>query len=100
MQPGADITAAIRARAAQGRPALIAYLTAGFPTQTAFQEALTQAVSVADVVEVGVPFSDPMADGLTIQHSSRVALEQGTTLEWVLGAVSAVDVNVPCRSYS
>ena len=63
MQPGADISAAIRARTVQGQPALIAYLTAGFPTQEVFRSALTQVLEAADVVEVGVPFSDPMADG-------------------------------------
>ncbi len=42
----------------------------------------------ADLVEVGVPFSDPMADGLTIQRSSRVALEHGTTLPWILETVA------------
>lgn len=90
MQSGEDIANAIRVAAARGKPALIAYLTAGFPTKQSFQEALMQALSVADVVEVGVPFSDPMADGLTIQRSSRTALEQGTTLEWTLSAISGI----------
>jgi len=89
MQAGADISAAIRARAAQGAPALVAYLTAGFPSREVFQNALMQVLDVAEVVEVGVPFSDPMADGLTIQYSSRVALEQGTTLGWTLEAIQA-----------
>jgi len=89
MRSGADISAAICARAAQGAPALIAYLTAGFPTRETFQSALAQVLDVADVVEVGVPFSDPMADGLTIQHSSRVALEQGTTLGWTLDVIQS-----------
>ncbi len=40
--------------------------------------------AAADVVEIGVPFSDPMADGLTIQRSSRVALEAGVSLRWLL----------------
>jgi tryptophan synthase alpha chain len=43
----------------------------------------------ADVVEVGVPFSDPMADGLTIQRSSRAALEAGVTLPWILETLAA-----------
>jgi tryptophan synthase alpha chain len=73
----------------------VAYLTAGFPTRSAFQDALLQAQECADVVEIGVPFSDPMADGHSIQRSSRVALEQGTTLEWTLSAIS---VSRPPRS--
>jgi tryptophan synthase alpha chain len=89
MQPGRDVADAIRSGAARGEPALIAYLTAGFPTKGDFQEALAQATGIADVVEVGVPFSDPMADGLTIQQSSRIALEQGTTLEWTLGVLGS-----------
>lgn len=89
IRPADTIAAAIRAGASSGLPALVAYLTAGFPTRRAFEDALSQAEEVADVVEVGVPFSDPMADGLTIQHSSRIALEQGTTLEWALDVIAA-----------
>ncbi|HEU5467887.1 MAG TPA: tryptophan synthase subunit alpha [Steroidobacteraceae bacterium] len=95
MTPGAGIAAAIRARSSQGAPALIAYLTAGYPTKPAFEDALAQVSGVADVVEIGVPFSDPMADGLTIQRSSRAALEQGTTLEWTLGAIRACRPRLP-----
>lgn len=86
--PGEAIEDAIRTAARRGKPALVAYLTAGFPTRKAFQVALSRVLEVADVVEVGVPFSDPMADGLTIQRSSRIALEQGTTLEWTLEAIA------------
>jgi tryptophan synthase alpha chain len=89
MRPGTDVADAIRSAAMRGGPALIAYLTAGFPTKGDFEDALEQAIGIADVVEVGVPFSDPMADGLTIQQSSRIALEQGTTLEWTLGVVAS-----------
>ena len=88
-RPGEEIAGAIRAATARGKPALVAYLTAGFPTKQAFQDALLQALEVADIVEVGVPFSDPMADGLTIQRSSRIALEQGATLAWTLAAIAA-----------
>ncbi|MGH8130277.1 MAG: tryptophan synthase subunit alpha [Steroidobacteraceae bacterium] len=88
-RPGEEIAQAIRAATARGKPALVAYLTAGFPTKQAFQDALLQILEVADVVEVGVPFSDPMADGLTIQRSSRIALEQGATLDWALAAIAA-----------
>jgi tryptophan synthase alpha chain len=94
-RPGEVISEAIRAATKRGQPALVAYLTAGFPTKQAFQDALPQALAVADVVEVGVPFSDPMADGLTIQRSSRIALEQGVTLDWTLAAIAGCK---PARS--
>lgn len=83
-----QITSAIRAAKAQGRPALIAYITAGFPTRAGFLEQLQAVAAAADVVEIGVPFTDPMADGATIQRSSRAALEQGVSLHWILAELS------------
>jgi tryptophan synthase alpha chain len=74
-----------RIRRAAGRgPALIAFLTAGFPTREQFWPVLGAIAGAADIVEIGVPFSDPMADGVTIQRSSRIALGQGVTLDWIL----------------
>lgn len=75
---------------AGGRRALIPYITAGFPTCEDTAALLDTMVGAgADILEVGVPFSDPVADGPTIQRSSQRALENGTTLEWTLGQVSA-----------
>jgi tryptophan synthase alpha chain len=86
---GADrITRAIERASAAGRPAVAAFLTGGFPNREDFPRLLVSAASEADLVEVGVPFSDPMADGLTIQRSSRVALDHGTTLPWILETVA------------
>jgi tryptophan synthase alpha chain len=69
----------------QGRTALIPYITAGYPRKQDTQPLLRALASAgADVIELGVPFSDPVADGPTIQRSSQVALDQGVTLEWVL----------------
>jgi len=79
----ARITAALR-RAAAGEPALIAYLTAGFPERARFGAHLRAIAAAADVVEVGVPFTDPMADGVTIQRASLAALAQGVSLRWIL----------------
>lgn len=79
-----QITAAIRSARPQDRPALVPYITAGFPTLGAFREQVLAIANVADALEIGVPFTDPMADGTTIQRSSRVALEQGVTLPWIL----------------
>jgi tryptophan synthase alpha chain len=88
--PRDRLGAAIAAASKKGEPALVAFLTAGHPRREAFREHLAAIASAADVVEVGVPFSDPMADGVTIQGSSRAALEQGVTLRWILAALTAM----------
>ncbi len=69
----------------QREPALIAYLTCGDPDLAASREIALAAIDAgADVIELGVPFSDPVADGPVIQRASERALRQGTTLEKVL----------------
>ncbi|MEX3581475.1 MAG: tryptophan synthase subunit alpha [Burkholderia sp.] len=76
------------ALSAQGRKGLIPFLTAGDPNpaQTVeFMHALAE--GGADVIELGVPFSDPMADGPVIQRSSERALARGVTLRYVLDEV-------------
>jgi tryptophan synthase alpha chain len=90
MLPHERITAAIRDGARAGEPALVAFLTAGYPRREQFREQLAEVAAGADVVEIGVPFSDPMADGQTIQRSSRVALSQGVTLQWILDELAAL----------
>lgn len=84
MLPREHIALAIRNATAAGRPALVAFLTGGFPEPATFHSLLLKVAEEADVVEIGVPFSDPMADGLTIQRSSRVALGKGVSLTWIL----------------
>jgi tryptophan synthase alpha chain len=79
-----------------GEQALMPYLTAGDPDL-----ATTRALILeferrgADLVEIGVPFSDPLADGVTIQRASQRALQGGTTLKGILGMVS--EVRADCR---
>ncbi|HTY50917.1 MAG TPA: tryptophan synthase subunit alpha [Steroidobacteraceae bacterium] len=85
---GSRIGAAIRKAAAGGSPALVAYLTAGFPSKARFIEQLRAVAASADVVEIGVPFTDPMADGVTIQRSSAAALAQGVSLPWILSELA------------
>ncbi len=71
-----------------GELGLVAYLTAGDPTLAATERLVVSAAEAgADVVELGVPFSDPIADGPTIQRASERALRGGTTLAGVLGLV-------------
>ncbi len=82
------IEAALRAAAASGRPALAAFLTADYPDPERFQRDLRAVAEVADVVEIGVPFSDPMADGLTIQRASRTALAGGTSVAGILDGLT------------
>jgi tryptophan synthase alpha chain len=86
------VAEALRRGASRDMPALVGFLTAGFPDRSSFARHLVAIAAVADVVEIGVPFSDPMADGVTIQRSSRVALEQGTTLAWILETLAALPV--------
>jgi tryptophan synthase alpha chain len=90
MSPREHISAAIRTAAARGEPALVAYLTAGFPTRERFREQLRSLAAAADVIEVGVPFTDPMADGVTIQRASRAALAQGVSLRWILAELATL----------
>ena len=84
------ISSAIRAAAAKGDPALVAFLTAGFPSKDKFREHLEAVAAGADVVEIGVPFTDPMADGVTIQRSSHAAIAQGVSLRWILAELEAM----------
>lgn len=79
-----------------GRRALVCYATAGHP-DLARSEALLQGLedAGADVIEIGVPFSDPMADGPVIQRSSQVALDRGMTLRGTLDLVRRAKLTVP-----
>jgi len=83
-----------------GRTALIPYLTAGFPTLDSSADALRAVAEVADIIEVGVPFSDPLADGPTIQRSTFEALRQGMTLAGTLDLISRVEPAVPIVIFS
>lgn len=83
-----SISDAFRRRRERGRAALVPYVTAGFPgpdDTVAVLEALAEAG--ADVLELGIPFSDPLADGPTIQRSSFQALEHGMTVRKALEAL-------------
>lgn len=77
------IGAALDAANAEGRTALVPFLTAGYPTRERFLDDLRAVAAAGDVVEIGVPFSDPMADGMTIQRSSHAALANGVSLRWI-----------------
>src|SRR5262252_7082946 len=69
----------------QHRPGLVAYVTCGDPDLDSSREVILAAIRAgADIVELGVPFSDPVADGPVIQRASERALKHGTSLEQVL----------------
>ena len=82
------ISAAFARAKAQRRPALMPYFTLGFPSANASLEVVEAiAAAGADLIELGVPFSDPLADGPTIQHSTQKALENGASVKKCLEAV-------------
>jgi len=87
---------ATRWRALGKSRALIPYLTAGFPTAPVSLDAMRRVEAAgADFVEVGVPFSDPLADGPTIQRTTQAALEQGMTVPRVLELIRQAALRVP-----
>jgi len=90
MKPRDSISEAVRAASRAGEPALVAFLTAGYPSREKFRDHLQAVAAGADVVEIGVPFTDPMADGVTIQRSSQAALAQGVSLRWILSELEAM----------
>lgn len=91
----ASTTTALRAR---GKKALVAFLTAGYPDHAAFEELVSVAADTGcDVIEIGIPFSDPIADGSVIQAASSAALARGVTLQGTLEQVARLSsrVSVP-----
>ena len=96
MQPHERVTAAIRAANDAGRTALVPFITAGYPEPGSFVDTLRAVAEAGDVVEIGIPFSDPMADGMTIQRSSFEALKNGVSLKWIFEQLDAAgDIGAP-----
>ena len=85
----------------EGRRAFVPYVTAGHPDRGR-SIALLQGLESAgaDVVEVGVPFSDPLADGAVIQASSQAALDQGIRLDQVLEIIAEARLSIPVVLFS
>ena len=95
------ISARFAALKAEGRRALVCYVTAGHPDPAQSIELLRGLEGAgADVIEVGVPFSDPLADGPVIQRSSQMAIEHGMTLERTLHLISEAKLAVPIVLFS
>ncbi|KAA9395009.1 tryptophan synthase subunit alpha [Kocuria coralli] len=76
---------------AEGRPALVGYLPAGYPT---LEESIDAAVALgnngADVIEIGIPYSDPVMDGSVIQHATTTALANGFRVAQVFEVIEAI----------
>ena len=86
---------------AEGRRALVCYVTAGHPDYPRSLELLRGLVDAgADIIEVGVPFSDPLADGPVIQASSQHALERGMTFSRTLDLIHEAAVTCPVVLFS
>ncbi len=86
-----SVTTAFEAARAEGRAALVGYLPAGFPDVDGGIEALRAMVeSGCDAIEIGLPYSDPVMDGPTIQAAAQQALERGVRTKDVLRTVEAV----------
>jgi tryptophan synthase alpha chain len=85
----------------RNRRALVCYLTAGYPDEARSVELLRGvAVAGADLIEIGIPFSDPLADGPVIQASSQQALAQGMTYTRALAIIAEAAVDVPVIVFS
>jgi len=90
----------IGAAKAEARAALIAYLPVGYPDVPTSIEAMVAAVEGgADIVEIGVPYSDPGMDGPVIQQVVEIAVRAGVGMPDVLQAVAAVHVEPAVRDY-
>lgn len=89
------ITLQFEKAARQNRAAYIPFIMGGFPNDGTFVRLLKALDDCsADVIEVGVPFSDPLADGPTIQKAGKIALDKGASLKKILGTLSSLDENI------
>src|SRR5881392_2640372 len=80
--PATRITHAFERAQNEERGILIPYFMCGYPSAAqSIELVLAAATGVADIIELGMPFSDPLADGATIQHAGHVALERGMTIK-------------------
>jgi tryptophan synthase alpha chain len=85
------IAAAFASSARAGRAALVPYVVAGYPdANTSYDAALAAVDAGADLLELGLPYSDPLADGATLQKASQVALRNGATLEGSLRLIERI----------
>jgi tryptophan synthase alpha chain len=90
------LAAAFAAARDEGRAAFIPYVVAGYPdADTSVDVALAIADSGADILEIGLPYSDPLADGATLQRASQIALRAGASLEGSLRLIERIGAERP-----
>jgi len=91
-----DLTVTTTALRESGAKALVAYLMAGYPDERTFEDLVSACADAGcDIVEIGIPFSDPIADGPVIQAASTAALARGVTLRSTLRQVARLSARVP-----
>lgn len=96
MRKGISISEKFEELKSKNEAALILYITGGFPNLAeSIKTIKTLDESGADIIEVGIPFSDPIADGPTIQDSSHTALVKGTTLERIIHNIKKLEIQKP-----
>lgn len=97
----AHLTRHMESLRASGRKALVTYVTAGHPDRARSADLLKGLEAAgADCIELGVPFSDPLADGPVIQRSSQIALEQGMNFDAALDMVRLAGLSIPVVLFS
>ncbi len=95
ISPAAEITQAFTQARNEGRGAIIPYFMCGYPSaEQSVEIILAAAEGGADIVELGMPFSDPLADGATVQHAGHVALERGMTIRGCMKIAQQVSTKV------
>jgi len=96
--PATRITNAFTQAKSEGRGVLIPYFMCGYPSPSRSIELTVAAAQAgADIIELGIPFSDPLADGVTIQHAGQVALEGGMTINGCMDIARRISLqtNIP-----
>jgi tryptophan synthase alpha chain len=90
------VTRAVRAARSQGRAAVVPFLTGGYPSLEKFWLALEElGESGADIIEIGAPFSDPVADGPVVAAASQKALDGGATLAYLIDGLKKRAFKIP-----
>src|SRR5579864_8104976 len=89
--PATKISDAFARAKGENRGVLIPYFMCGYPTAArSIELVLAAAAGGADIIELGMPFSDPLADGATIQHAGHIALERGMTIKGCMSIAQQV----------
>ncbi|GAB6886876.1 tryptophan synthase subunit alpha [Desulfothermus okinawensis JCM 13304] len=82
----------------QGKKTIMPFLPAGYPNKKKFWDYIKEMDECgADIIEIGVPFSDPVADGPVVEKASNIALENGVNLEWILEGLNKNKKDLSCE---